>query len=75
MVKRERKTLPSPERIVDDEPYPSFALPLPRHCIEARDSLAALHGYDVVGKAASNTSLEVASNHGQQTVGHGGVRF
>ena len=56
-------------------PFADYRLPLPEHCEQARDDLAALHSYDTAS-GATNTGLERAEpkqgvlphDHSQQTV-------
>jgi len=49
----------SAHEIYEGGPFPSHTHPSPAACLAARDSLAALHGYDCA-KGASNTGLEQA---------------
>ena len=43
------------------EPYPDYALPLPHHCLVARDALAELHGYVTGGNPAEETDPSAGS--------------
>jgi hypothetical protein len=49
----------SAHELYEGGPFPSHTHPSPAACLAARDSLAALHGYDCA-KGASNTGLEQA---------------